>query len=516
MKLFSISSSLSSRAYSFCRMIQSQLFATAPPRTRFSKNGSVSASLYRRISPMGDPSVSVVPALDRWIGEGNTACRDELYGIIKELTAYRRFNHALEVSLWMTNKRHLCIAPFDVALRLKLIFKIFGLEEVENYFNKIPENLKSHHVYLALLNCFTIAKSVDKAESIMQKARDLGYATKPIWYNLMMNLHYQLGNREKLADLLIEMEGNNIPYDHFTHSVRLNACAMASDALGMDKILKNMESNPQVVVHWRTYVIAAEGYLRMGLIDKGLVIVKKLEEQLTNVKKKSILFVFLFKLCAEAGKKAELYRIWNLFKREGVVVNKVYIGMLRSLKKLDDIEGMEKIFQEWESGVLFFDFRIPNFLIDAYCRDGHLEKAEALLTKGISRGGEPLVTTWCHLAGGYLKKNQVPEAVEALKKAISACPARFMAWKNSLTTCLRYLENGDCMDKAEDIINFIRMWGFQGGAGSDGLCSLFNNGELQYFGEDQNIQRNVCEDEELHDNGNLNPEREPSRRHLSG
>ncbi|KAL0442768.1 UNVERIFIED_CONTAM: Pentatricopeptide repeat-containing protein, mitochondrial [Sesamum latifolium] len=386
----------------------------------------------------------------------------------------------------MTNKRHLRIAPFDVALRLRLIFKIFGLEEVENYFNKIPENLKSYHIYLALLNCYTIAKSLDKAESIMQKARDLGYATKPIWYNLMMNLHYQLGNREKLAELLIEMEGNSIPYDDFTRSVCLSACAMASDAVGMDKIVKNMESNPQEFVHWRTYVIAAEGYLRMGLIDKGLVIVKKLEEQLTNTKKKSILFVFLFRLCAEAGKKDELYRIWNLFKREGVVVNKVYSGMLRSLKKFDDIEGMEKIFQEWESGVLFFDFRIPNFLIDAYCRDGHLEKAEALITKGISRGGEPLVTTWCHLAGGYLKKNRVPEAVEALKKAISACPARFMAWKNSLTTCLQYLENGDCMDKAEDIIYSIRMRAFQGGAGSDGLCGLFNDGELQYFGEDQN------------------------------
>ncbi|KAK4399111.1 hypothetical protein Sango_1386600 [Sesamum angolense] len=386
-------------------MIQSQLFATAPPRTRFSKNGSASASLYRRISPMGDPTVSVVPALDRWIGEGNIACRDELYGIIKELTAYRRFNHALEVSLWMTNKRRLRMAPFDVALRLKLIFKIFGLEE---------------------------------------KARDLGYATKPIWYNLMMKLHYQLGNREKLADLLVEMEGNSIPYDDFTHSVCLSACAMASDAVGMDKIVNNMESNPQVVVHWRTYVIAAE-----------------------------------------ARKKDELYQIWNLFKREGVVVNKVYSGMLRSLEKFDDIEGMEVVFQEWESGALFFDFRIPNFLIDAYCRDGHLEKAEALITKGISRGGEPLVTTWCHLAGGYLKKNQVPEAVEALKKAISACPARFMDWKNSLTTCFKYLENGDCMDKAEDIINFIRMRGFQGVGARDGMCSLFNDGELQYFGEDQ-------------------------------
>lgn len=45
---------------------------------------------------MGDPRVSVVPVLDQWVREGKKVNRSELQSIIKELSIYKRFNHALE------------------------------------------------------------------------------------------------------------------------------------------------------------------------------------------------------------------------------------------------------------------------------------------------------------------------------------------------------------------------------------------------------------------------------------
>lgn len=54
-------------------------------------------SLYRRISPLGDPNVSVVPVLDQWVQEGRPVQIAELRNIIKELRVYKRFKHALEV-----------------------------------------------------------------------------------------------------------------------------------------------------------------------------------------------------------------------------------------------------------------------------------------------------------------------------------------------------------------------------------------------------------------------------------
>lgn len=358
----------------------------------------------------------------------------------------------------MSNERRYPVSSFDIGLRLKLILKNFGLEQTENYFNKIPENLRTYQTYLALLNCYTVSKSVEKAESIMQKARDLGYADKPIWYNLMMNLYNQLGNREKLGELLTEMESKRISYDQFTYSVCLSTCIMASDAVAMDRVLRVMESDPAVSVHWRTLVIAAEGYLRMGSIDEALVVLDKLEKQLKKSSRRYVLLAFLLRLYAEAGKKEELLRIWDMCK-DGKVVNKLYISMMRSLMKFNDIEGMEKIFKEWESSATLFDFRVPNFLIDAYCTDGRLEKAEALVAGVLSKGGNPLVTTWCHLAGGYMKKNQVGQAVGSLRKAISACPPKFVSQKHSLMTCLGHLQNDDCREEAEELIKSVRTRG---------------------------------------------------------
>ncbi|KAL6546612.1 hypothetical protein OROMI_022333 [Orobanche minor] len=492
MKLFSNSSSLKLRAY-FYQNIRTQFSSTTPTQTRFPKYKSTSVSLYSRIAPLGDPSLSMIPVLDQWTGEGRYTFRSELHEVIKRLTMRKRFKHALEglyVSLWMTNKRGYSIDPFDVAVRLKLIFKIFGLQRVENYFDKIPENLKTYHVYLALLNCYTMAKSLDKAENVMQKARGLGYTSKAIWYNLMMNLHYQLGNREKLSGFLTEMGEKGISPDQFTLSNCLNACAMDSDALGMDRIVGLMESGPQDTVHsWRPYVIAAEGYLRMGLIDKALVIMKKLEGKLTAYKKDDFMFVFLIKLYAEAGKKEELHRIWQLCKKRNLATNKVYISMMRSLSKFGELEGMEKILEEWDSSGLSIDFRVPNFLIDAYCSDGRLEMAEALINKAIAKGGNPRGLTWCHLAGGYLKKNQVPKAIEALKKAISVCSPK-LGTKDSLMNCLEYLEKGDRTEDAEELIKFIRMKGIFREAAYDDTENRNSDG------------RSVSGDQCIHDKGN--------------
>jgi hypothetical protein len=56
--------------------------------------------LYRRISPLGDPKVSIVPVLDQWILEGRTVTKQPLLSIIKELRRFKRYTHALEVSFY--------------------------------------------------------------------------------------------------------------------------------------------------------------------------------------------------------------------------------------------------------------------------------------------------------------------------------------------------------------------------------------------------------------------------------
>lgn len=59
--------------------------------------------LYKRISPLGDPKISIVPVLDEWRGEGNYTSKEELRGMIKELIKYKRFVHALEVFFFFSH-----------------------------------------------------------------------------------------------------------------------------------------------------------------------------------------------------------------------------------------------------------------------------------------------------------------------------------------------------------------------------------------------------------------------------
>lgn len=70
-----------------------QFSSTKPNPTR------LPGKLYKRISPVGDPNLSIVPVLDDWVGEGHSVYKTELVRIIKELMSYKRFKHALEVFL---------------------------------------------------------------------------------------------------------------------------------------------------------------------------------------------------------------------------------------------------------------------------------------------------------------------------------------------------------------------------------------------------------------------------------
>ncbi|KAL3627760.1 hypothetical protein CASFOL_029123 [Castilleja foliolosa] len=494
MKLFSNSS----RLHYFYRKIQIQPFSATPTRTRLPERKSASDSLSSRISRLGDPNLSVVPALNQWIGEGKSTFRWELRKIIQLFMVNRRYKHALEVSLWMTNNRNHPIGPFDIAVRLKLVYKMFGLEQVEDHFNKIPENMKTYHVYLALLNCYTMAKSVDKAESVLQGARDLGFVSKAIWYNLVMDLHYQLGNEEKPRQMLTQMYNDGITPDQFTLSLCIKTCAMSSDITGMDRIVKIIESDPTLDADWKTNTVAAEGYLKLGLVDKALTILNKLEKQMTTHNKKEILLIFLLKLYAEAGKKGAVHRIWKWNKRRGKVSNKVYISVMRALSKFGDIKAMEKIIEKWDSSGLSHDFRVPNFLIDAYCSSGFLEKAEDLIVREESRGCYPQAVTWCYLVGGYLREKRVDEAVGALKKAISLCPTKIRV-RDSLTSCLEYLEKGEGIEKAEELMKLVKMkrvWRVGDVWDYEDLGAIEDEPEFESGGENRNFERMFWSEDE--------------------
>ncbi|KAE9457639.1 hypothetical protein C3L33_10459, partial [Rhododendron williamsianum] len=360
-------------------------------------------SLFNRISVAGDPRVSMLPILDQWVERGRNVDLYEIKALIKHLREYKRFNHALQVS---TTNLLLLRVYSSVGFGLK----VHGLEQAEKYFSNIPGPLKTFKVYGALLNCYASNKSLDKAESIMQKMREFGV--------------------------------KGISCYPSTLYVRLNAYAAVPDINGMEKLLSLMEANHLFTVDWHAYIIAANGYMKAGVTEKSLTMLKKSEQHING--SRGFAYEMLLTLYASLGDKDEVYRIWGLYKKLGKLYNRGYFRMISSLIKLDDLDGAENVLVEWESVNTSFDFDIPNLLINAYSRKGHLEKAEACISRAVERGQRPTAGTWDRLATGYYKDNQMAKAVETMKKAITADQHGWELNRVTLTACVKYLtENGE-------------------------------------------------------------------------
>ncbi|KAK9921563.1 hypothetical protein M0R45_030068 [Rubus argutus] len=436
------------------------LYSTAakPPPTSIRRRWKGSLNrLYGRISRIADPKAPIHLILDQWIEGGGTVDKVGLVTIVKELKHFNRLNHALQVSMWMSDKRYFELSPSDVAVRLDLIAKVHGLEQAESYFNNIPKPLKVLGVYLALLNCYADAKLVEKAEATMQKIRDLGLARTSLAYNNLLNLYQQTRNRDKLDALVNEMEAKGIRCDKFTYGIRLGAYAASSDFEAVDKILAKWESHPEGHLDWISYAVVANAYIKGGNEDKALAMLKKCEELIPSAERQREAYEYLMPQYAALGKKDNVMRLWELYKERMLCVyNRGYKITITSLLKIGDIEGAEKIFEEWESEHSSYGIRIPNHLIAAYARNGLLDKAVAIIDRVILKGVKPDVKSWCCLARVHLAHDQAEKAVEFSRNALLAARPGWKTDKDVWVACLNHLIKKPDLEGAKEYIKLLR------------------------------------------------------------
>ncbi|KVH96663.1 pentatricopeptide repeat-containing protein At2g20710, mitochondrial-like isoform X1 [Cynara cardunculus var. scolymus] len=412
-------------------------------------------TLYHRLVRFRDPSV--VPVLDLWVQEGRAIDQEDLHVIIKQLRKFGRYKHALQICRWMNDKPYLDVSYKDVSVELDLISKVYGLKKAEEYFNKIPNTSRVWQVYGALLNCYAKAKALEKAEATMQKMRELGYS-RSLTYNVMMGLYSATEKYEKLDLLMEEMEQKGIRIDKFTYAIRLNAYAKTLEIRKMEMLLLKMEVDPEVTMEWHAYTLIANGYLKAGEKEKALMSLKKSEYLIRPSQRKSA-YEILLTLYASAGRKDEVYRIWNLYKNIGKFYNHGYLCLLSSLAKLDCIDDVEKIYEEWEAQNTYFDFHVPNLLITMYCKKGLLEKAETLVKKLIESGKEPNASTWSRMAMGYVKNDGMEKAVEAMRKSILGSFHGWTVDTATLSACLDYLDHKGHLNEAEEMIKSLHQKG---------------------------------------------------------
>ncbi|KAL5715535.1 hypothetical protein ACHQM5_017342 [Ranunculus cassubicifolius] len=474
-------SSINMKSLLSSRIISRFIYQSTTPSSRSSllipnNDQKKKENLQSRIIPAGEPWVSMVPILNQWVEEGNNVTKGDIVSIIKRLRGFKRFKHALQISQWMSDEMCFELQPGDMAVRLGLISSVHGIEQAEKYFGDVAEQSKILPVYYSLLECYAHNNSTEKAESLMQQMKEIGFVNTPVAYNILLNLYYKLGQYEKQDALIQEMNERGVVPDTSTYSIRLASYADTAQINDMESILRTMEKEPKVVMNWHTYGTAANGYMKAGKMDKALEFLKKSEELIPR-KKKKFVYHYLLTMYASAGKKDELYRIWNVYKSTEKVYNMGYRCMISSLIKLGDIAAAEKILEEWEYVNTSYDFRVPNLLVAAYCKNGLLDKAEMLVQKAVEKGKEPLPTTWEILATTYNEFNQIQKAVEAVKNALLAKRPGWRPKRPTLGFCLLYLKQQGEDKKIGELLRLLGVPVHMSGDDCERLLDYIYGGE---------------------------------------
>ncbi|CAJ1961664.1 unnamed protein product [Sphenostylis stenocarpa] len=414
-------------------------------------------SLYSKISPLGNPNTSVVPVLDDWIYKGNKVRVAELHRIIRDLRKRSRFSQALQVSEWMYMNGVCIFSPTEHAVHLDLVGKVQGFSSAESYFDALRDKDKTDKTYGALLNCYVRQRETDKALSHLQKMKELGFASSPLTYNDIMCLYTNIGQHEKVPDVLSEMKKKQVLPDNFSYRICINSYGVRSDIGGMERVLKEMETQPHIVMDWNTYSIVANFYIKAGRTREAVYALKKSEERLNN--KDGQGYNHLISLYARLDLKNEVMRIWDLEKNAcNRCINRDFTTLLESLVKLGELNEAEKILLEWESSGNCYDFGIPCIVIIGYAQKGLHEKAEAMLLELQNKEKVTTPNCWSIVAGGYIHKGEMEKALRCFRTALSMYVEN-KGWKPNakvVAELLRWIADNGSIEDAEDFVRLLR------------------------------------------------------------
>ncbi|KAK0600015.1 hypothetical protein LWI29_010736 [Acer saccharum] len=296
-----------------------------------------------------------------------------------------------------------------------------------------------------------------KLERVLtKKMKEMGFATRALNYNELMYLYKGSGQSEKVPEVLSDMKRNGISPDSFTYRICMKVYAARSDLRSMERILQEMESQPNITMDRISYSAVAKISIKAGLKEKALIYLKKSEEMIS---KDAVGYNHLICHYASLGNKDEMMRLWGLQKTHCKKhVNRDYITMMSCLVKIDELEEPEKLLMEWESSCHRYDFRVPNVILVGYSQKGLIEKAEAILRDIVKRGKTPVPNSWSIIAAGYLDKDNMEKAFECMKEAL-ALQAENTLWKPKpllISSILCWVRGNRNVDEVEAFVRSLK------------------------------------------------------------
>ncbi|KAI5411985.1 pentatricopeptide repeat-containing protein At1g02150 [Lathyrus oleraceus] len=432
--------------------------------------------LYKRISMMEKPELGSASVLNQWENEGKSLTKWELCRIVKELRKYRRHDKALQVCDWINNRpERFRMSASDIAIQLDLISRVHGISRAEGFFLNLTEDLKDKRTYGALLNAYVHSRSKEKAESLLDVMRSKGYLIHSLPFNLMMTMYMNFREYGKVDMLVSEMKENNIQLDIYTYNIWLSSCGSQGSIEKMEQVFEQMSKDPTIIPNWSTFSTMAAMYIKMELFEKAQECLKKIESRILG--RDRVPFHYLLSLYGGIGNKDEVYRVWNNYKSIfPSIPNLGYHSVISSLVRMDDIEGAEKLFEEWVLVRPTDDSRIGNLLIGWYLKNGKSDKVLSFFEHTIEGGGCPNSTTWELISEAHIAEKRVSDALLCLEKAFTTSGSK--SWKPKpikLAAFLKLCQDEDEMESAEVLIELLRKSGYHN---DKAYASLISKDEL--------------------------------------
>lgn len=410
----------------------------------------------------------------------------------------------LQVYEWMYNRgERFRLSSSDAAIQLDLIAKVCGVSSAEDYFLRLPDASKDNRVYGALLNAYARVKMRDKAEILIEKMRNKGYTTAALPFNVMMTLYMNLKELDKVQSVVSEMMKKNIQLDIYSYNIWLSSCESTEK---MEQVFEQMRQEKTIHPNWTTFSTMATMYIKLGQFGKAEDCLKNVESRITG--RDRMPYHYLISLYGSVGNKAEVYRVWNIYKSKFAnIPNLGYHALISSLIRVDDFEGAERIYDEWLSIKSSYDPRIGNLLLGWYVKERFLEKAEGFLEHMIDAGGKPNSTTWEILAEGKTGEKKISDALSCFQKAVLAEGSN--SWKPKPVNVSAFLDLCDeDVDKASKgaLMGLLRQVGcleYEPYASLFGLHNGSLTGNELAMEKDRAVaDNNIAEDEdEDKDNG---------------
>ncbi|KAL1218698.1 putative pentatricopeptide repeat-containing protein [Cardamine amara subsp. amara] len=287
------------------------------PSIRFSvtlTSPELNDTLHSRVMARGRERWKVTPPLDEWLKQGKEINPTELRCLINALCESQRFDHALQVSEWITKRGVFNLSPEDFAYRLYLVEIRSGLKEADKFFKSIPENMRDDSVYNTLLSLYTKSKNTrHEAEAIYQKMREQNILSKPYPYYNMIALYGLLGERNMVDEIVRQMKENGVEHDKIlTANNVLKAYASIPDVEVMEKFMMGLEvEEPRFVLAWQTGISVAKAYLKGGSSKKAIEMLRR-TELVVDAKSKDAANKVLMEMYGDAGAKQDVFRLNRL------------------------------------------------------------------------------------------------------------------------------------------------------------------------------------------------------------